>query len=130
MTSSIDFRALAEQQAGRFWSAFSEEARAVWVRAAKRDYLAERLVATPVDAYPEWIARQSAADQDRALGPKRGAAFRAGSLPIDRYTDPPLPPLSLEQLAATLGITITPAAADADRVDDPQPPQPIPGDDR
>ena len=37
--------------------------------------------------YPDWLDKQSAARQDDALGPTRGALYRQGGLAIDRFTD-------------------------------------------
>lgn len=101
-----DFRAIAAGAAGPAWNALDGVGRAALVRLAKLRHLGVEDGPRAREDFPTWLARQAPADQDAALGARRGAAFRAGALPITRFTDPPLPPLSLEQLAATLGLTV------------------------
>lgn len=102
----ISFRELAEHEVGAAWSSLDDGQRAARVRAAKRVWLGDQQTPAPPPRYPDWLAAQPPDVQDAALGPQRAAKFRAGELPIARFTDPPLPPMSLEQLAATVGLTI------------------------
>jgi hypothetical protein len=48
--------------------------------------------------YGAWLRRQSAATQDDILGRSRGALFRRGELPIDRFTDRSGREYTLEEL--------------------------------
>lgn len=79
------------------------------VARASRRAAIETALGAAVDprlTFGAWVATQPAAVQDSVLGPRRAARFRAGTLVVDRYTDPPLPGLTLEQLAATLGLDL------------------------
>lgn len=103
----VDFRELAARETGATWSSLTEAEQRARIRAAKRSWLGEpEPQASAPPSYPDWLAVQPPDVQDRALGPHRAAKFRAGELPITRFTDPPLPPMSLEQLAATVGLTV------------------------
>jgi SPP1 gp7 family putative phage head morphogenesis protein len=48
--------------------------------------------------YGDWLGTQSAAFQDDALGPTRGALFRRGDLTIDKFTNRAGDQLTLDQL--------------------------------
>lgn len=48
--------------------------------------------------YGDWLAQQSAAFQDEALGPTRGALFRDGGLDIKQFVDSKNNTLTLDQL--------------------------------
>ncbi|HET6417258.1 MAG TPA: zeta toxin family protein [Polyangiales bacterium] len=48
--------------------------------------------------YGEWLKTQSREFQDDVLGPKRAELFRTGAVPIDRFTDERLRPLTLSQI--------------------------------
>lgn len=50
--------------------------------------------------YGEWLRKQPASVQDEALGPTRGALFRRGKLPIERFTNRAGDQLTLDQLRA------------------------------
>lgn len=55
-------------------------------------------VAADVD-YGTWLARQPKQFQDDILGVTKGALFRTGKLPLDRFLDSQLNELSLDELA-------------------------------
>lgn len=92
------FREYARAAAGERWSAMDEPARRAATRAAKVAALDRQMggVAEP-ETYPQWLRAQPVAVQDRILGARRAAAFRAGTLPVTRFTDHG-PALTLEQL--------------------------------
>lgn len=48
--------------------------------------------------YGEWLRRQPVAVQEQVLGVTKAKLFRDGGLPIERFTDSNLRPLTLEQL--------------------------------
>lgn len=48
--------------------------------------------------YDSWLRKQPASVQDEALGPSRGALFRSGKVPVDRFTNRAGDELTLEQL--------------------------------
>lgn len=48
--------------------------------------------------YGEWLKKQSPDVQDEVLGVTKGALFRDGKLPIDRFTSDSLKPLTIDQL--------------------------------
>lgn len=48
--------------------------------------------------YGEWLKKQSPDVQDEVLGVTKGALFRDGKLPIDRFTSDTLKPLTIDQL--------------------------------
>lgn len=50
------------------------------------------------ETYNTWLRKQSAGVQDEALGKTKGALFRRGNLPIDRFTDARGNELTLDQL--------------------------------
>ncbi len=50
------------------------------------------------ETFGTWLRRQSAATQDAALGPTRGALFRRGGLKIDRFLDVRGNQLNLDEL--------------------------------
>jgi SPP1 gp7 family putative phage head morphogenesis protein len=53
----------------------------------------------PADTtFGEWLKRQSAARQDDVLGPTRGALFRKGDIPIERFYNDKGRYLSIEEL--------------------------------
>lgn len=52
------------------------------------------------ETYDSWLRKQSASVQDEALGPSRGALFRSGNLPVDRFTNRAGDELTLSQLKA------------------------------
>jgi hypothetical protein len=53
----------------------------------------------PADTtYGEWLKNQSTARQDEILGPERGALFRQGKLPLDRFANDRGKWLSLDEL--------------------------------
>lgn len=55
--------------------------------------------AVPADlAYPQWLAKQSAARQDEVLGPTRGKLFRDGGLTLDKFSNDRGRLLSLNEL--------------------------------
>ena len=49
--------------------------------------------------YREWLNRLSARDQDEVLGPRQGAAFRAGTLAVEGFREPAWRGLDLKRLA-------------------------------
>jgi hypothetical protein len=54
----------------------------------------------PADmTYGQWLQRQSAARQDDVLGPTRGALFRRGGLPLERFSNDRGRYLTLAELA-------------------------------
>lgn len=97
----IDFRELARQRLGAAWELLGEADRAAHTRAEKRAHLEQRLGGRGERDYGAWLRSQPPAVQDRVLGRRRAERYRAGDLHIDRFTDPPGAPLTLEQLAAT-----------------------------
>lgn len=99
-----NFPEFARAAAGPAWDLFDDAERRTRVRAAKRAWLDQQLGAAgpPVRDFGAWIRAQPEQVQDLALGPRRARQLRAGELAVDRYTDPPGPPLTLEQLAATV----------------------------
>jgi len=50
-------------------------------------------------SYREWLNRLSARDQDEVLGPRQGAAFRAGTLAVEGFREPAWRGLDLKQMA-------------------------------
>ena len=50
-------------------------------------------------SYREWLNRLSARDQDEVLGPRQGAAFRAGTLAVEGFREPAWRGLDLKRLA-------------------------------
>ena len=50
------------------------------------------------ETYGTWLKKQPASVQDEALGPSRGALFRKGKLPVDRFTNRAGDELTLDQL--------------------------------
>jgi hypothetical protein len=50
-------------------------------------------------SYREWLNRLSARDQDEVLGPRQGAAFRAGTLAVEGFREPTWRGLDLKRLA-------------------------------
>lgn len=48
--------------------------------------------------YSDWLKRQPASVQDEALGKTKGALFRRGGLPLEKFTDRTGAELNLEQL--------------------------------
>lgn len=52
----------------------------------------------PDTTYAQWLGRQSAKRQDDILGPTRGALFRRGGLPLERFANDKGKWLTLEQL--------------------------------
>lgn len=52
------------------------------------------------ETYDSWLRKQSGEVQDEALGPTRGALFRSGNLPVDRFTNRAGDELTLDQLKA------------------------------
>ena len=50
------------------------------------------------ETYGSWLKKQPASVQDEALGPTRGALFRKGGLPVDRFTNRVGDELTLDQL--------------------------------
>lgn len=52
------------------------------------------------DTYTNFLKSQDAAFQDSALGPRRAAMFRAGTLQLNQLTSATLVPLNLQQLQA------------------------------
>lgn len=51
-------------------------------------------------SYREWLNRLSARDQDEVLGPRQGAAFRAGTLAVEGFREPAWRGLDLKRMAA------------------------------
>lgn len=51
--------------------------------------------------YQEWLSGQSASFQDDVLGKSRGALFRRGGLPLDKFVDRTGAEIPLSQLAST-----------------------------
>jgi SPP1 gp7 family putative phage head morphogenesis protein len=49
-------------------------------------------------SYNEWLKNQTAAVQDEALGPTRGALFRKGGLPVDRFVNRNGDQITLDEL--------------------------------
>lgn len=99
--SRADFRELARQRLGAAWELLDETDRAAHARAEKLAWLRQRLTGSGERDFGAWLRSQPPAVQDRALGRRRAERYRAGELQIDRFTDPPGAPLTLEQLAAT-----------------------------
>ena len=54
----------------------------------------------PKQSYQEWLTGMSPDFQDDVLGPVRGALFRTGKLPLDKFVSERGTELSLPQLAA------------------------------
>jgi hypothetical protein len=50
--------------------------------------------------YAEWFGKQSAARQDKIVGPTRGALFRSGNVTFEKFTNEKGRYLTLEQLQA------------------------------
>lgn len=50
------------------------------------------------ETYQTWLTKQPAGFQDSVLGPARGALFRRGQLPLDRFVDRAGKPYTLRQL--------------------------------
>ncbi len=48
--------------------------------------------------YAEWLKKQPTKVQDEALGPSKGALFRSGKMPVDRFVDQRGRELTLDQL--------------------------------
>jgi SPP1 gp7 family putative phage head morphogenesis protein len=63
---------------------------------------------TPADrvTYNEWLMRQKAEIQDKALGPKRAALLRSGQVSIDSFTNNRGRLLTLKELARREGLTL------------------------
>lgn len=70
--------------------------------------------------YNDWLKQQSAAVQDEALGPTRGAMFRRGGMTVDSFTNRAGDELTLEQLRKrdgdSLATEIAPIATPRDYV--------------
>lgn len=64
----------------------------------------------PVDnrtTYGGWLKKQPADFQDDVLGPERAKLFRSGKVSIDKFTDDMGRTLSLDELAAREGLTLS-----------------------
>lgn len=95
----IHFRRLAQRNAGTRWAGLSERQRRRLIRNEQNDWAETNIGTTAPDTtYPVWLGRQSAAFQDSVLGKTRGALFRRGDLPVDRFVDFAGKPFTLEQL--------------------------------
>ncbi len=95
----IHFRNMAKRNAGARWSGMTERQRRRLVRVEQNTWAAENIgTVAPQTTYPEFLARQSAKFQDSVLGPTRGALFRRGELPIDRFVDFNGKPITLDLL--------------------------------
>lgn len=66
-------------------------------RSTRVPLVGERTPSLP--SYREWLNRLSARDQDEVLGPRQGAAFRAGTLAVEGFREPAWRGLDLKRLA-------------------------------
>lgn len=96
---TINFRNLAKRKAGDRWRRMTERQRRRLIRTEQNIWSAENIgTVAPQTTYPEFLARQSAKFQDSVLGPTRGALFRRGDLPIDKFVDFNGKPVTLDLL--------------------------------
>ncbi|MEE8578735.1 MAG: hypothetical protein V3S78_02170 [Hyphomicrobium sp.] len=96
---TINFRNLAKRKAGDRWRRMTERQRRRLIRVEQNTWAAENIgTVAPQTTYPEFLARQSAKFQDSVLGPTRGALFRRGDLPIDKFVDFNGKPVTLDLL--------------------------------
>ena len=87
----IDFRAMARRQ-GRS------------IQAVRRDWAKANIGIVPEETrFGDWLKRQPAAFQDDVLGPSRGALFRRGELPLERFVDESGRRYTLDELRARHG---------------------------
>ena len=68
-----------------------------YCRSTRVPLVGERTPSLP--SYREWLNRLSARDQDEVLGPRQGAAFRAGTLAVEGFREPAWRGLDLKRLA-------------------------------
>lgn len=68
-----------------------------YCRSTRVPLVGERTPSLP--SYREWLNRLSARDQDEVLGPRQGAAFRAGTLTVEGFREPAWRGLDLKRLA-------------------------------
>lgn len=68
-----------------------------YCRSTRIPLVGERTPSLP--SYREWLNRLSARDQDEVLGPRQGAAFRAGTLAVEGFREPAWRGLDLKRLA-------------------------------
>ena len=68
-----------------------------YCRSTRVPLVGERTPSLP--SYREWLNRLSARDQDEVLGPRQGAAFRAGKLAVEGFREPAWRGLDLKRLA-------------------------------
>lgn len=68
-----------------------------YCRSTRVPLVGERTPSLP--SYREWLNRLSARDQDEVLGPRQGAAFRAGTLAVEGFREPSWRGLDLKRLA-------------------------------
>jgi len=83
-----NFRKTAKAKEGDNWRNLSERQRRRRIRQAANDWAEKNIgYVSPDTNYGDWLGRQSAAFQDDVLGPTRGALFRRGDLPIDKFVN-------------------------------------------
>lgn len=68
-----------------------------YCRSTRVPLVGERTPSLP--SYREWLNRLSARAQDEVLGPRQGAAFRAGTLTVEGFREPAWRGLDLKRLA-------------------------------
>lgn len=94
-----NFRAEAKAREGDNWRNLSERQRRRRIRDVANDWAKEHIgYVAPEVNYGDWLGRQSASFQDDVLGPTRGALFRKGGLPIDKFVNYTGKTLTIEQL--------------------------------
>ncbi len=96
-----NFRSEAKRREGDNWRNLTERQRRRRIRDVANQWANENIGTVPPQTnYGDWLRKQPAGFQDDVLGPTRGALFRRGKLPIDKFVNYTGKTLTLDQLRA------------------------------
>ena len=84
----VHFRREARAKSGERWKGMTAAERRQATTAHRNDWAKKRVGQLPVEVrFEDFLRRQSAKFQDEYLGSTRGALFRRGKLPLDKFID-------------------------------------------